>query len=117
MPLVVPTSPIAQHNPRFGNRTFCPKGFAAASTREIVEAAGSPKPMLYYYFQNKEGLYLARLGGILRLSTRKCVICFRKEFPPEFLIQVVWLHLDHCNMHRNCAPPLLFPLVWTGRGD
>jgi TetR/AcrR family transcriptional regulator len=37
---------------------FNEKGYAAASVREIVEAAGVTKPVLYYYFHNKEGIYL-----------------------------------------------------------
>jgi TetR/AcrR family transcriptional regulator len=36
---------------------FANKGFAATSTREICEKAGVTKPVLYYYFQNKEQLY------------------------------------------------------------
>ena len=38
---------------------FNRKGYAAASVREIVEAAGVTKPVLYYHFGNKEGIYLA----------------------------------------------------------
>lgn len=41
---------------------FSSKGYAATSVRELVEAAGVTKPVLYYYFKNKEGLYLALLG-------------------------------------------------------
>lgn len=37
---------------------FSRKGYAATSVRELVEAAGVTKPVLYYYFKNKEGLYL-----------------------------------------------------------
>ncbi len=37
---------------------FAQKGYAAATVREIVEAAGVTKPALYYYFRNKEGIYL-----------------------------------------------------------
>lgn len=37
---------------------FNEKGYAAASVREIVEAAGVTKPVLYYYFGNKEGIFL-----------------------------------------------------------
>ena len=37
---------------------FARKGYAATTVREIVEAAGVTKPVLYYYFGNKEGLYL-----------------------------------------------------------
>ena len=36
---------------------FCRKGYDAASVREIVEAAGVTKPVLYYYFGSKEGLF------------------------------------------------------------
>ena len=31
--------------------------------REIVEAAGVTKPVLYYYFPNKEGIYLEMMRG------------------------------------------------------
>ncbi|MBP7341229.1 MAG: TetR/AcrR family transcriptional regulator [Smithellaceae bacterium] len=37
---------------------FARKGYAAASVRAILEAAGITAPTLYYYFGNKEGLYL-----------------------------------------------------------
>ena len=42
---------------------FNSKGYAAASVREIVTAAGVTKPVLYYYFGNKEGLYLELMNG------------------------------------------------------
>ena len=38
---------------------FASKGYAAATVREIVERAGVTKPVLYYYFGSKEGIYLA----------------------------------------------------------
>jgi AcrR family transcriptional regulator len=37
---------------------FARKGYASTTVREIVAAAGVTKPVLYYYFRNKEGLYL-----------------------------------------------------------
>jgi len=40
---------------------FTSQGYAAASVREIVAAAGVSKPVLYYHFGSKEGLYLALL--------------------------------------------------------
>lgn len=36
---------------------FAKKGYAAVSVREICEAAGTTKPMLYYYFGSKESLF------------------------------------------------------------
>ena len=40
---------------------FAEKGYASTSVREIVARAGVSKPVLYYYFQSKEGLYYALL--------------------------------------------------------
>jgi AcrR family transcriptional regulator len=48
-------------------RIFASKGYAAATVREIVTAAGVSKPVLYYYFQNKEGLY----AEILQTATAR----------------------------------------------
>jgi TetR/AcrR family transcriptional regulator len=39
-------------------RLFNLKGYSATSVREIVEAAGVTKPVLYYYFRSKEELFL-----------------------------------------------------------
>lgn len=39
-------------------RLFAAKGYAATSVREIVSEAGATAPVLYYYFQSKEGVYL-----------------------------------------------------------
>ena len=40
---------------------FAEKGYAGTSVREIVDRAGVSKPVLYYYFKSKEGLYYAIL--------------------------------------------------------
>ena len=37
---------------------FTSRGYAATTVREIVAAAGVTKPVLYYYFGSKEGIYL-----------------------------------------------------------
>lgn len=51
---------------------FTQKGYTATTVREIVAAAGVTKPALYYYFRNKEGIYLeltreafAKFDGLL----------------------------------------------------
>ena len=38
---------------------FATHGFDGTSVREIAEAAGVTKPVLYYHFGSKEDLYLA----------------------------------------------------------
>jgi AcrR family transcriptional regulator len=40
---------------------FAEKGYSSTSVREIVAKAGVSKPVLYYYFQSKEGLFYAIL--------------------------------------------------------
>ena len=42
---------------------FTRRGYAASTVREIVGAAGVTKPVLYYYFRNKEGIYLELMRG------------------------------------------------------
>ncbi|HEY6838572.1 MAG TPA: TetR/AcrR family transcriptional regulator [Geobacteraceae bacterium] len=43
---------------------FTAKGYAATSVREIVEAAGVSKPVLYYWFGSKEGIYLELMNSL-----------------------------------------------------
>ena len=45
---------------------FTQRGYAAATVREIVEAAGVTKPILYYYFGSKEGVYLEIVTTVFR---------------------------------------------------
>jgi len=50
---------------------FTSRGYAATTVREIVEAAGVTKPVLYYYFGSKEGLYLEIMAGISRVFEQR----------------------------------------------
>jgi AcrR family transcriptional regulator len=47
-------------------KLFNQKGYASTTVREIVADAGVTKPVLYYYFGNKEGVYLELFEGPLR---------------------------------------------------
>lgn len=44
---------------------FGATGFHVTSLRTIAERSGSNKPMIYYHFQGKEGLYLAAVRHLL----------------------------------------------------
>jgi AcrR family transcriptional regulator len=44
-----------------GINLFAEKGYASTSVREIVSLAGVTKPVLYYYFHSKEGMFQAIL--------------------------------------------------------
>jgi TetR/AcrR family transcriptional regulator, regulator of cefoperazone and chloramphenicol sensitivity len=47
-------------------RMFGERGFEAASTRDIATSAGVNAPALQYYFDNKEGVYLACVEHIVK---------------------------------------------------
>jgi TetR/AcrR family transcriptional regulator, regulator of cefoperazone and chloramphenicol sensitivity len=47
-------------------RMFGERGFEAASTRDIATSAGVNAPALQYYFDNKEGVYLACVDHIVK---------------------------------------------------
>lgn len=47
-------------------RHFSRKGFAATALREVAEDAQTTKPMIYYYFDSKEGLYASVVSQILQ---------------------------------------------------
>jgi len=60
-------------------RHFSQKGFAATSLREISEDALTTKPMIYYYFGSKEGLY----GSIVREILEEMADAIRSHVDPE----------------------------------
>ncbi len=58
-------------------RVFSARGYAAASMDEIAELVGVSKPMLYEYFNSKEGLLLACIResrAVLREVTEQATI-------------------------------------------
>lgn len=60
-------------------RHFSQKGYAATSLREVSEDAGTTKPMIYYYFGSKEGLY----GSIVRDILEEMADAIRSHLPGE----------------------------------
>src|SRR5262245_36904273 len=46
-------------------RLFGERGFEGASTRDIASSAGVNAPALQYYFDNKEGVYIACVEHIV----------------------------------------------------
>ena len=58
-----PDTDVRQRLLSCATELFTRKGYTATTVREIVEAAGVTKPVLYYYFQSKEGIYLELIRG------------------------------------------------------
>jgi len=55
---VKPEAPIREELMRAALKLFTQRGYSATTVRELVEEAGVTKPVLYYYFRSKEGLFL-----------------------------------------------------------
>lgn len=76
---------------------FATKGYSATSVREIVQAADVTNPMLYYYFENKEGLF-HRLINLLFEDMQHRVDVALKDFAPQGfraqLREVIRLHIE-----------------------
>jgi AcrR family transcriptional regulator len=60
-------------------RHFSQKGFAATSLREVSQDAQTTKPMIYYYFGSKEGLY----GSIVRQILEEMADAIRTHLSPD----------------------------------
>lgn len=60
---------------RAATQLFAEHGYAGTSIRDIVEAAGVTKPVLYYYFKNKEDLYRTILNDIYGYWTPNLQAC------------------------------------------
>jgi AcrR family transcriptional regulator len=98
------STPIAEEILQAAVGLFARKGFEAASTREIVEAAGVTKPMLYYYFKSKEGLCEAIVDRFLsRFYARLRAVISEPRPPRDALVEVLWCHLDYCRANRDFA--------------
>ncbi len=52
-----PGTPVRERVLSAAIKLFNRKGYAGTTVREIVTEAGVTKPVLYYYFGNKEGIY------------------------------------------------------------
>jgi len=71
----LPDNAVRERLLEVATELFARKGYAASTTREIVAAAKVTKPVLYYYFRSKEGIYLElmqrafkRFEGVIETS-------------------------------------------------
>lgn len=89
-------------------RLFAERGFGGASVREIVEAAGVTKPVLYYHYGNKDGLFLeavrtqmGRLGALMEASVQG------PGTVPDRLLCFVESYLDWMTRHQDALKLLV----------
>lgn len=94
-------------------KLFANKGIEATSTREICETARVTKPMLYYYFESKEGLCRGVIKGCMEaLIGRLTIARSEPKSPIERLTEVTWAFYDFCQ--RNADFGKLFNSLYFG---
>jgi outer membrane protein len=74
-----PTSDPRQRLLDAGLKLFANRGYAGAAVHDITEEAKVTKPTLYYYFENKEGLFQALVDQAMDERLR----LMRKAAPPD----------------------------------
>ena len=84
---------------------FARKGYAATTVREIVESAGVTKPVLYYHFSSKEGIFLAMMNDAMAEFEATAASALGEEGPAKariltFLDRLFALVLDHLDAMR-----------------
>lgn len=83
---------------------FAERGYSATTTREIAEAAGVTKPMLYYYFPDKEGLYVTVVREALdRLDAALAAVVNTAAPPVDRLQRKIRTYLEFFLGNRPLA--------------
>jgi AcrR family transcriptional regulator len=94
-----PEMPVRDRLLLAAKRLFAEKGFARASISDITSAAGVTKPMLYYYFDGKDGLLQALMDRAYeRLDAGLATIAARGLSPAAQLGAIAELT---CEMARE----------------
>ncbi len=92
-----------------GISLFSERGFTGVSVDEIVDKAGCNKRMLYHYFGNKDGLYVAVLKNVFaRLEVLEMDFFREIDDPEECLNHLLQQYLDFL---EGC-PEFVRLLMW-----
>ncbi len=96
-------------------RHFSEKGYAATSLREIAEDARTTKPMIYYYFGSKEGLY----GSIVREILEEMEVAIRRGLsldapPSQQVMRFCEQYLDYFLAHEEIIALVLREVFGLG---
>ena len=79
---------------------FASKGLAGARVDEIARSAGVNKQLVYHYFNNKQGLYLAALESIYsEIREKEQNLSLGKLEPMEAMEQLVSFSFDYLAEH------------------
>jgi TetR/AcrR family transcriptional regulator len=96
---------------------FAHEGVAGARTDEIARNAGVNKALLYYYFKDKEGLYVAVLEQIFGgLTAKVAEVLDRNDLlPREKLLLYAQTHFDYMSSSPQFPRVVQREFMRTGR--
>lgn len=81
-------------------REFASKGYAGARVDAIARASRANKRMIYQYYGNKEGLYIAVLEATYgRFRGRERTLRLDELGPVEAMRRLTLFNLDYCHAH------------------
>ena len=92
-----------------GTDLFGERGYAGTFVREIVARAGVTKPVLYYYFKSKEGMFYTILDGAA--EQQEVILVEALEVPGAVLDRIIYLYrriYEGLIEHRN-----LFKMIYN----
>lgn len=85
---------------------FAKHGLAAAHTEVIATKSGATKTMIYYYFQNKEGLYLAMLKRAFVERFQEIQALNLDQLAPDIALEQ-FLHYFLSQLNKNPNLPMI----------
>jgi TetR/AcrR family transcriptional regulator len=96
---------------------FARKGYAGCSIREICQAAGVTKPVLYYHFRSKEHVYQQLMLDIFN-QTRKNLLRLSKFHGSLRDRLVLYISTEFRNSKRDpSSVRLLFRMMFSPEGE
>jgi len=105
-----------------GVKLFSEKGYANTSVREIVELASVSKPILYYYFKSKEGMFRSIMAYALRQQEEMLAEALKK--PGTVLDRLIHLYrityralMEDRNLFKLIHNLIFGPHQEADRGD
>ena len=94
---------------------FSKKGYDATTTQEIAEKAKVNKAMIYYYFRNKEDLYIEMLRNFFNEISSKLLNVFAMNLsPPEKFNLFISEYINFISKNRE-LPSLILGSILTGK--
>jgi AcrR family transcriptional regulator len=85
-----------------GQAVFAEKGYSGANVNEIVARAQTTKPMIYYHFGSKEGLFAAVLEDVYaRMREIEHALDLSDLPADEAMRRLVGVTFDYCAAHPD----------------